>query len=273
MSDHLLPGHLLPGRRAIVTGGGSGIGRAIAERLAGAGAVVAVLDIDLASAEATVGGLGGLGGVGGVAIEADVRSAHSLEAAFALAVQELGGLDIVVNNAGIGAVKALHRYSDEEWDDLVAVNLTGVFHGIRAAVRPLRASGGGSIVNVSSLSGVRPTRGEGPYSAAKAGVIALTANAALEYGPEIRVNCVSPGIIETPLTRPLLSDPALLERIERRIPLKRVGKAAEVADVVTFLASDLASYVTGVNVVVDGGSALPSAQTDDLLARWVEAVD
>jgi NAD(P)-dependent dehydrogenase (short-subunit alcohol dehydrogenase family) len=261
---------LLGGRRALVTGGGSGIGRAVAERFADAGARVAVLDIDLAAAEATAGALGG---PGGLAVEGNVADSGSVEAAFEQAATQLGGLDIVVNNAGVGAVRALHRYSDEEWDRLVSVNLTGVFYGIRAGVVALRASGGGSIVNVSSLSGLRPTRGEGPYSAAKAGVIALTADAALEYGPEIRVNCVSPGVIETPLTAPLLGDPSLRERIERRIPLRRAGTAIEVANVVMFLASDLAGYVTGANVVVDGGSILPSAQTDDLLARYVEAVD
>jgi NAD(P)-dependent dehydrogenase (short-subunit alcohol dehydrogenase family) len=170
-------------------------------------------------------------------------------------------------------VKALHRYSDDEWDRLLAVNLTGVFHGIRAAVGLLRSAGGGSIVNVASLSGLRPTRGEGPYSAAKAGVIALTATAALEYGPAIRVNCVSPGVIDTPLTRPLLHDDEVRGRIERRIPLGRAGTAVEVANVVAFLASDLAAYVTGTNIVVDGGSILPSAQTDALLARYVEVAD
>jgi NAD(P)-dependent dehydrogenase (short-subunit alcohol dehydrogenase family) len=151
----------------------------------------------------------------------------------------------------------------------VDVNLKGVFNGLRAAIPLLLAGGGGSIVNVSSLSGLRPTRGEGAYSAAKAGVIALTSSAALEYGPSIRVNCVSPGAVDTPLTAPLLRNEAMRERLERRIPLKRVGRAAEVANVVTFLCSGLASYITGVNIVVDGGSVLPSAQTDDLLARWI----
>jgi len=262
--------NLMQARRAIVTGGGSGIGRAIAETLAAAGARVAVLDLDMAAAEATAGDLAGSGAI---ALEADVADSAAVESAFERACSEFGGLDIVVNNAGAGAVKALHRYSDEEWDRLLAVNLSGVFHGIRAGVLRLRASGGGAIVNVSSLSGIRPTRGEGPYSAAKAGVIALTSNAALEYAPDIRVNCVSPAVIETPLTRPLLREPAVRRRIEARIPLKRVGSAVEVANVVAFLASDLASYVTGANIVVDGGSSLPSAQTDDLLARYVESAD
>jgi len=257
----------LLGRRAVVTGAGAGIGRAIAEYFAAEGARVAVLDIDPASASEVAQG------IGGVAIVADVADPAALDVAFAEAAGELGGLDTVCNNAGIGAVTALHRVTDDDWARLIAVNLTGVFNGIRAAVPLLREAGGGAIVNVSSLSGLRPTRGEGPYSAAKAGVIALTSSAALEYGPEIRVNCVSPGIIATPLTAGLLRDDAVRERIERRIPLRRAGSADEVARAVGWLASDLASYVTGANLVVDGGSALPSAQTDDLLARYVEAAE
>jgi len=273
---------LLAGRRAVVTGGGSGIGRAIAERFAEAGARVAVLDTDETFANEVAASLGPGGSAGPtaersekrhLALVADVGDGGAVRLSFCQAADAFGGLDIVVNNAGAGAVKALHRYSDDEWERLVRVNLSGVFHGIRAAVDLLRAAGGGSIVNVASLSGIRPTRGEGPYSAAKAGVIALTATAALEYGPEIRVNCVSPGVIETPLTCPLLRDPAVRERIERRIPLKRAGTAGEVANVVAFLASDLAAYVTGTNLVVDGGSILPSAQTDDLLARFVQSAD
>ncbi|HEV8065030.1 MAG TPA: SDR family NAD(P)-dependent oxidoreductase [Acidimicrobiales bacterium] len=256
---------LLAGRRAVVTGAGAGIGLATALCLSAAGAQVVALDIDAAAAAAAAEL------VGGTAVVADVSKAASLEGAFATAASSMGGLDILVNNAGIGAVTALHRVTDEQWMRLVDVNLKGVFYGIRAAVPLLRAAGGGAIVNVSSLSGLRPTRGEGPYSAAKAGVIALTSSAALEYGPEIRVNCVSPGVIETPLTEPLLGIEAMRERIERRIPLRRVGQAHEVANVVTFLASDLASYLTGTNIVIDGGSVLPSAQTDDLLARFVAA--
>jgi len=257
----------LQGRRALVTGAGTGIGRAVAEYFAAEGARVAVVDIDEDSADEVAERLGGL------AIVADVADASAVEAAFAQAAEALGGLDTVCNNAGIGAVTALHRVTDDDWERLIAVNLTGVFHGIRAAVPLLRAAGGGAIVNVSSLSGLRPTRGEGPYSAAKAGVIALTSSAALEYGPKIRVNCVSPGIIETPLTAGLLRDAAVRERIEGSIPLRRAGSADEVAKVVGWLASDLASYVTGANLVVDGGSSLPSAQTDDLLARYVEAAE
>ncbi len=258
---------LLAGRRAIVTGAAAGIGRAVAEAFARAGAAVVVLDRDGDRARSVAGELGAS------AVVADVADGAALAAAFAEAAGLLGGLDVVVNNAGVGDVKALHRYADADWDRLVGVNLKGTFNGLRSAVPLLRAAGGGSIVNVASLSGLRPTRGEAPYSAAKAGVIALTASAALEYGPEIRVNCVSPGFVETPLTAGLLSRPEVRDRVEGRIPLGRVGTPVEIANVVTFLASDLASYMTGANLVVDGGSILPSAQTDDLLARYVEAVE
>jgi len=258
---------MLDGRRAVVTGGGAGIGEAIVRRLTEEGARVAVLDVDAEGAERVAAS------VGGVAIAGDVAAAGELQAGFAAAAEALGGVDTVCNNAGVGGVSPLHLVSDDEWARLVGVNLTGVFNGVRAAVPLLRAAGGGSIVNVSSLSGIRPTRGEGPYSAAKAGVIALTSSAALEYGPQIRVNCVSPGIIDTPLTSVLLDEPEIRAGLEGRIPLGRVGTAREVANVVAWLASEQASYVTGVNVVVDGGSFLPSAQTDELLGRYVRAVE
>jgi NAD(P)-dependent dehydrogenase (short-subunit alcohol dehydrogenase family) len=258
---------LLDGKRVVVTGAAAGIGEAVALRCAAEGARVAVLDVDADGARRVAEA------VGGVAVVADVGSAGEVEGGFGEAAEALGGIDVVCNNAGVGSVHPLHLVSDDEWARLLGVNLTGVFYGLRAAIPRLRACGGGSIVNVSSLSGVRPTRGEGPYSAAKAGVIALTASAALEYGPEIRVNCVSPGVIATPLTSGLLKDPEVRAGVERRIPLQRVGTASEVASVVVWLASDQASYVTGVNVVVDGGSHLPSAQTDELLGRYVRAVE
>jgi len=250
-----------------VTGAGSGIGRAACLRLAEEGARVCALDVDADSAAAVAAECDG------VALVADVADSGVLDAAFTAGADRLDGLDLVFNNAGIGAVKSLHRYGDDEWDRLVGVNLRGTFNGIRAAVPLLRAAGGGSIVNMSSLSGIRPTRGEGPYSAAKAGVIALTQSAALEYGPEIRVNCVSPGFIETPLTARALRDPAARERIESGIPLRRVGEAGEVANVVVFLCSSLSSYVTGANITIDGGSLLPSAQSDRFLADLLARID
>jgi NAD(P)-dependent dehydrogenase (short-subunit alcohol dehydrogenase family) len=254
---------LLDRRRAVVTGGGSGIGAATCLRFAGEGARVAVLDVDAGSAEAVARS------AGGVAVVADVADGAALSAAFAQAASALGGLDTVVNNAGTGNAMPLHDYPDAEWDRLLAVNLTGVFNGTRAAVSLLRDAGRtGAIVNVSSLSGLRPTRGEAPYSAAKAGVMALTMSAALEYGPAIRVNCVSPGFIRTPLTELAMGDDATRAELEAGTPLGRVGTADEVAATIAFLCSDLAGYVTGANLVVDGGSALVNAQVDPMLRRF-----
>lgn len=180
--------------------------------------------------------------------------------------ETLGGITIVVNNAGVGNVKPLHRYRDREYDAIVDASLRGTFNGIRAAAPLMLAGHGGSIVNVSSVSGMRPTRGEAPYSAAKAGVIALTQSAALEYGPTIRVNCVSPGLIDTPLTAPLFGDGTARAAFEAATPLRRIGTVVDVADAITFLSCGLASYITGVNLPVEGGSLLPSSQMDTSLS-------
>jgi NAD(P)-dependent dehydrogenase (short-subunit alcohol dehydrogenase family) len=253
---------LLDGQRVAVTGGGSGIGEATARRMVAEGARVAVLDVDGAAAQRVARELDG------VAVEVDVADTDAMQDAIAGAARDLGGLTGLVNNAGIGNLKALHEYAEAEWERLIAVNLKGAFNGIRAVLPHLRSSGGGSIVNVASVSGVRPTRGEAPYAAAKAGVIALTRSAALEYGPEgIRVNCVSPGFIRTDLTEFAFSNSEWIETLESRTPLRRAGTADDVAKVVAFLCSDLAGYVTGQNLLVDGGSILPSAQVDHLLGE------
>ena len=251
---------LLDGRKAIVTGGGSGIGAATARRLAAEGARVAVLDLDFATARVVADE------IGGTAIEVNVIDGAAVERATAEAAEAMGGLTTVFLNAGIGSLKSLHAYSDKEWDLLVDVNLKGTFHGLRSAVPHLQAGGGGSVVTMASVSGIRPTRGEAPYAAAKAGIIALTRSAALEYGPGgVRVNAVSPGFIRTPLTEFTWSMPEHLAAIEAGTPMGRTGTADDIAGVVVFLASDLAGYVTGQNLVVDGGSMLPSAQMDPLL--------
>src|SRR5262249_53299344 len=150
----------------------------------------------------------------------------------------------------------LHATGDAEWRRLIDVNLAGVFHAIRAAVPMLMRGSGASIVNNASGSAPRPTRGEGVYSAAKAGVVALTQAAGQEYGPEIRVNCISPGLTRTPMSEGLFARPEMLEPVRRSVPLARAGTSDEVADVALFLASDLSRYVTGQNLVVDGGMGL-----------------
>ncbi len=255
----------LSGHAAVVTGGARGIGRAVADRLAADGARVAIVDIDLDA-----------GGPASAHVElpADVADGEALSGAIAAAADALGGLSILVNNAGFGAAKPLERYSDDEWARLVGVNLTGVWHGIRAAVPLLRASAAdgvpGSIVNIAGTTASRPTRGEGPYAAAKAGVVALTRTAAVEYAPAVRVNSVSPGYIATRLTRAVVDDDSLRTRVEGRIPLGRIGSVDDVAGVVAFLCSADAAYLTGQDLIVDGGSILPSHQSDDLLKALLD---
>lgn len=253
---------LLDGELAIVTGGGAGIGRATCELFAKEGARVAVLDIDAESAAAVAAA------VGGVAVVADVADPAQCARGIAEANDALGGLTILVNNAGVGAAMPLHSYSDTDWARIVGVNLSGTFYAMRAAI-PLMRSAGGCIVNNASLTGVRPTRFEAPYSAAKAGVISLTMAAALEYAPSIRVNCVSPGFIDTALTQIVLQDDERRAIVEKATPLQRVGTPEDVANVILFLASPLAAYVTGQNLLIDGGSFLPNTQADAVLQSFV----
>jgi NAD(P)-dependent dehydrogenase (short-subunit alcohol dehydrogenase family) len=254
---------LLTGKRAVVTGGGSGIGRAACRRFADEGAEVAVLDIDGDGAEATAKE------IDGVALTVDVTDAEALREAVDTAVRRLGGLSILVNNAGGSTMSALADWDPDEWDRIVRLNLTGVFNGMRAGVPHLLAGGEGAVVNTASISGTRPSAGETPYSAAKAAVVALTSSAALEYGPVIRVNAVAPGMIRTNLTRPLLEIvPDADEHYGRMTPAARVGEPEDVADVMVFLCSDLARFVTGQTIVVDGGMTLHGAGVDGLFDRF-----
>jgi NAD(P)-dependent dehydrogenase (short-subunit alcohol dehydrogenase family) len=254
---------LLEGRRAVVTGGASGIGRAACMAFAAQGAAVAVLDIDGDGAEATAKEIDGLG------LEVDVTDADALRQAVDRAVAHLGGLSVLVNNAGGSTMVGLADWDPDEWDRILRLNLTGVFNGMRAGVPHLLAGGGGAVVNTASISATRPSAGETPYSAAKAGVIALSASAALEYGPVIRVNAVAPGMIRTNLTRPLLEIlPDADAHYERMTPADRVGEPEDVADVMVFLCSDMARFITGQTIVVDGGMTLHGAGVDGLFDRF-----
>ena len=253
---------LLEGHTAVVTGGGSGIGRATCRRMTEEGARVAVFDVDAASAEQVAKE------IGGVAFGVDVGDPDAVKAAVDAAAAELGGLSIIYNNAGTSAFNRLHELDPSEWDRVLRVNLTGVWAGIRAAVPHIRAAGGGSIVSTASISGTRPAAGEGPYSASKAAVAALSASAALEYGPTIRVNAVSPGMIRTTMTAPMFEFmPDQEERFVTGTPVGRVGEPEDIADVVVFLCSDLARFVTGQNIVVDGGLTLHGSGVDTLYDR------
>jgi NAD(P)-dependent dehydrogenase (short-subunit alcohol dehydrogenase family) len=250
---------LLDGQRALVTGGGHGIGRAVALRFAAEGARVAVLDRDGAAAEATATACGGL------ALEADASDPAAVETAFARAARELGGLTTLVSNAGLGLLRPVDALEPKDVERILRVNLASTIHATRAALPHLRAAGGGAIVNNASLSGVRPTPGESVYAAAKAAVIAFTLATANECGPAVRANCVSPGVIRTRMTEGLFQLPGALDPVLAATPLRRAGTAEDVADAILFLASDLARFVTGQNLVVDGGLGLPQAGIDPLL--------
>lgn len=249
---------------AVVTGGASGIGAAVVRQLAAAGVRVAVLDRDAEGAAAVADEVGGL------ALVADVSDSEAVAAALGRADRELGGVRHLVNNAGVGNLKRLEDYTDREVDLIWKVNVAGTFWGLRAAATMLREHGGGSIVNLGSVSGVRPTRGEAPYAAAKAAVVALSQAAALELAPDIRVNCVSPGFVRTPLNEMLATDDTMRAHIEAGTPLGRVGSADEVAELVCFLLSGASSYLTGQNLVLDGGSMLTSSQMDPVLGPLIE---
>ncbi len=257
----------LEGRHAIITGAARGIGHTVAERLYREGCKVALLDLDADAVRKVAAPLGGIG------IEVDVRDSKSVDSAIAEAQKKLGGLSILVNNAGSGMLKPLHRYTDAEWDDLLSCNLTGTFYAMRAAIPTMLERGGGSIVNNASGSAVNPTRGELPYSAAKAGIVALTRGAAQEYGPSIRVNAVSPGVIRTTMTEPLYKMPGALDPVNESTPLGRTGRPEEVSEAICFLCSDQSSFITGQNITIDGGMSLAQAGIDETLRRSLEMME
>jgi len=249
------------GKVALVSGAGSGIGRATALGFAARGARVAVADLDGPRAEAVTGEIQAAGGTA-VAITADAGTPAGIEAMVGGTVRTFGGLDILHNNAfgqpplppGKSRLAFTGDLDDAVWTHTIELGLTGVFRATKRAIPELLARGGGAIVNTASISGLFADFAIGAYNAAKAGVINLTRVTAIEYaGCGIRVNCVCPGAIDTPLLRPSLGIPGFAPTTTAAIPMRRLGRPEEIANVVLFLASDLASYVTGAAVVADGG--------------------
>jgi 3-oxoacyl-[acyl-carrier protein] reductase len=245
------PGKPLAGRTAVVTGGTRGIGLAIARALAEDGASVVVSGRDAARLESAVSELEGLGAAA-VGVTADQSKREDCDRLVDAAKERFGRIDVLVNNAGITRDQLLVRMKDDEWDQVVDTNLRGVFLMTRAAAKSMMRQKAGRIINITSTAGAMGNPGQVNYSAAKAGVIGLTKAAARELAHwNILVNAVAPGLIETDMTAglPGAARAALLEQV----PLKRIGAAREVAEVVRFLAGDGAAYVTGQTIHVNGG--------------------
>jgi NAD(P)-dependent dehydrogenase (short-subunit alcohol dehydrogenase family) len=256
----------LRGKVAIVTGAGSGLGAAAAARFAAEGASVFCADLDRAAAERVAGRIEADGGRAS-AQEVDVTSPASQAAMVATTLAELGGLDIVYANAGIPGEGRAAEVSPIDWEQVIGVDLSGVFYTARATLPALIERGGGAIVNQASVAGLVALPGLAPYSAAKGGVVALTRQMALDYAPQkIRVNAICPGTVPTPLVEaayerrtaddPDLDATAAMEASRSRVPLGRLGSAEDVAGVAAFLASDEGSWVTGAVYTVDGGMTL-----------------
>ena len=242
----------LSGKVAFVTGGASGIGEATALMLAKQGAAVAVVDLKKDSTQKVVDTIIAAGGKA-VALVADVSDDAQVAKAVADTVAQLGGLHIAVNNAGIGGeIAPTADQSVAGWQKVISVNLDGVFYCMRNQIPAMLKSGGGSIVNISSILGQVAFANSAAYVAAKHGVVGLSKTTALEYATQgIRVNSVGPGFIKTPLLGAL--PPEALEPIAQLHAVKRLGESEEVAALITFLASDEASFITGNYYAVDGG--------------------
>jgi meso-butanediol dehydrogenase / (S,S)-butanediol dehydrogenase / diacetyl reductase len=245
----------LENKVAVVTAGGSGIGAATVRRFAREGAAVVIADLSGSRAEQVRGEVAA-GGGRALAMKMDVADPQAVEATIKLALDSFGRLDVLFNNAGMAEVALIHETTLESWERVLAVTLTGTFLGLKYAIPIMRRQGGGAVINTASISGMHGDYGMASYNAAKAAVINLTRTAALENAKHgIRVNCVCPGAINTRVAQILGKGRA--DEFRRVMgaahPVGRMGEADEIANTVTFLASDEASFITGASFVVDGG--------------------
>ncbi len=244
----------MEGRVVLVTGAGSGIGRACALEFASRGCRVVVTDVDERGGEETVRMVGEAGS-DAFFMRVDVTKPTDLQAAVQAAVERFGSLDYAVNNAGIGGPSApTGEYPEDGWRQVIDINLSGVFYGMRAQIPQMLKQGRGAVVNIASILGLVGFPNSPAYVAAKHGVLGLTKTAALEYsGQGIRINAVCPGFIETSMTKALREDEALHEMLVSKHATGRLGRAEEVAAAVAFLCCDESSFVSGSHLLVDGG--------------------
>jgi NAD(P)-dependent dehydrogenase (short-subunit alcohol dehydrogenase family) len=241
----------LEGKVAIITGGGSGMGEATAKLFHKEGARVVLVDIS-GQQEDVAKALGD----GALAVHGDVSKAADVQAMVETTVSTFGRLDVLYNNAGIdGALAPTGEYSEEDWDQVIGVNLKGAFLGMRYGIPAMVKSGGGSIISTSSMAANVAFASMPGYCASKAGIVMLTKTAAVEYAKDgIRVNAILPGVIDTGMSRSLPTD--LIQGIKQATPAGRIADASEIATVALFLASDDSSFITGAEIVVDGGYTL-----------------
>ncbi len=243
--------HSLTGKTAIVTGAAQGIGRAIAEALAAAGADVAVADLDPGRSQETVAAITKLGRRA-MNIKVNVASWDEAKSMVDQVVKEWGKVDILVNNAGITRDGLLLRMKEEDWNLVLQVNLNGTFNCTKAALQPMSKQRSGRIVNIASIVGAIGNAGQANYAASKAAVIGLTKTVAREYASRaVTVNAVAPGFIDTAMTQQLSAE--VKDALSKQIPLGRLGQPSDVAEAVRFLASDEAGYITGHVLHVNGG--------------------
>lgn len=239
----------LKGKTVVITGAGGGLGQALARSFAGQGARAVLLDRNLERSEPLAAELGG----GTFALVCDLSDGDSVAAA-AARVETEGGADVLINSAAILRPGALDSVSASDFSAMLAVNLTGYLAAAQAFGRGMLERGRGAMVHIASIAGSHPQPASGAYSASKAATVMMSRQLAFEWGPRgVRSNCVSPGLVQTPMSAAFYADPEIKSRREAMVPLRRIATPDDMADVALFLASDRASYVTGQDIVVDGG--------------------